>query len=672
VFTLGCLVASRPSGGFGGVAGDLGFLVIETSFAAAGVAILRSDPTNRIGWILMAIGFGWIVGTALDYYSDLAFARDLPGGPMALAISAPMWAPPVILMGTTLLLRFPDGELSSPRWRWVERVALGAMVLTVLVVIFMPVDFAEFDHPEIQNPLGIESLAGFLEVLSAVVIVIPFAVVASAVALVRRFRRSSGVERLQMKWLVAAAATVAFTYLVAMFVSFDVPWLASETPRWAYAIQAVATGSFVLIPTAIGLAILRYRLYGIDVVINKAFVYGSLGAFITAAYVAIVVGLGALVGSERSPGLSILATAVVAIAFQPVRERVQRVANRLVYGERAAPYDVLSHLSGRMTGSFETEDVLPRIGRLLQQGTGATRVEIWLRVGDRLRLAAAAPREDGELTDVIGVGEGTLPAIPSATFTAPVTDEDELLGAIAVRKAAGDALTPHERSLTEDVARQAALLLRNLRLIEELRASRERIVAAQDDERRRLERDIHDGAQQQLVTLSLATRLAQSGLGPEAPQALMDLLERAVDESKQALAELRELARGIHPRILTERGLPAAIRFLAERAPVPVSVEADDEARLPEAVEATAYFAVSEALQNVAKYANASQVVVTTRRSNGTYVIRVADDGVGGADPAKGSGLRGLVDRIDAVGGRLEIESPRGEGTRLTVALPTG
>jgi signal transduction histidine kinase len=153
---------------------------------------------------------------------------------------------------------------------------------------------------------------------------------------------------------------------------------------------------------------------------------------------------------------------------------------------------------------------------------------------------------------------------------------------------------------------------------------------------------------------------------------LMDLLERAVDESKQALAELRELARGIHPRILTERGLPAAIRFLAERAPVPVSVEADDEARLPEAVEATAYFAVSEALQNVAKYANASQVVVTTRRSNGTYVIRVADDGVGGADPAKGSGLRGLVDRIDAVGGRLEIESPRGEGTRLTVALPTG
>jgi hypothetical protein len=298
----------------------------------------------------MAIGFGWIVGTALDYYSDLAFARDLPGGTIALAISAPMWAPPVILMGTTLLLRFPDGEFSAPGWRWVERVALAAMVVIVVVVILMPVDFAEFDHPEIQNPLGIASLAEVLELLSAVVIVIPFAVVASAVALVRRFRRSSGVERLQMKWLVAAAAAVAFAYLVAMFVSFDVPWLASETPQWAYVIQAVATGSFVLIPVAIGVAILRYKLYGIDVVINKAFVYGSLAAFITAAYVGIVVGLGGLIGSERGPGLSILATAVVAVAFQPVRTRVQRLANRIVYGKRAAPYDVLSNLSSRRAG----------------------------------------------------------------------------------------------------------------------------------------------------------------------------------------------------------------------------------------------------------------------------------------------------------------------------------
>jgi signal transduction histidine kinase len=657
-------------GGVGGVAGDFAFLAIEVSFAVAGFAILRKQATNVIGWILVAIAFGWLVGSVLEFYADLALTRDLPGGAIALSVSSPLWAPPVVLMGVVLLLRFPNGELPSPRWRIVEWIALVAVILTFVAVILVPTSMAEFDHPELDNPLGIEALAGVLEVLTAVVVVIPVLIIASAIALVRRYRRSSGVERLQMKWLVAAGAAVALAYLVAMAVSFNVSWLASDTPRWIYVLQAIATYSFVLIPVAIGFAILRYKLYGIDVVINKAFVYGSLAAFITVMYVGIVVGLGHLIGSERSPGLSILATAMVAVAFQPVRTRVQRVANRIVYGKRAAPYDVLSNLSSRMTGSFGTDEVLPRVARLLVDGTGAARVEIWLRVGERLRLAASSPSGDDGMTDLIGVSDTSVPAIPNATTSVPVRDEGELLGVIALRKDAGDAMTPPEQALTADVARQAALLLRNVRLIEELRASRERIVAAQDDERRRLERDIHDGAQQQLVTLSLATRLAESGLGPDAPQPLTDLLERAVDESKQALAELRELARGIHPRILTERGLPAAIRSLAERAPVPVTVEAAEGDRLPEPIEATAYFAVSEALQNIAKYAQASAVEVRTFRENGTLVVRVSDDGVGGADPSKGSGLRGLLDRVDAVGGRLDVHSPDGEGTRVTISLP--
>jgi signal transduction histidine kinase len=324
-----------------------------------------------------------------------------------------------------------------------------------------------------------------------------------------------------------------------------------------------------------------------------------------------------------------------------------------------------------MTGTFETEDVLPRLARLLVEGTGATRVEIWLRIGDRLRMTAASPHEageDGTFRDLAVVG-GALPDLPLTSFAVPVRDEGELLGAIALRKAPGDPLTPPERALTEDVARQAALLLRNVRLVEELRASRERIVAAQDDERRRLERDIHDGAQQQIVTLSLATRLAQSTIGPDAPR-VSEMLDHAVDELKAALAELRELARGIHPRILTERGLAAAIRFLAERSPVPVVVDVEPNGDLPGPIEATAYFAVSEALTNVAKYANATAVRVTAEHTDRTFVVRVEDDGLGGADPSKGSGLRGLVDRIAAVGGQLVVESPPGEGTRLTVQLP--
>ncbi|HYG72312.1 MAG TPA: histidine kinase [Actinomycetota bacterium] len=668
---LALQLAPRP-GGIPDLKGDLSFFLLTAVFAVTGIAILRRDARNAIGWILAAIGIGWGVGNVIDLYGDLAVARDLPGGAIALSFGAPFWAPPVVAMGTSLLLRFPDGRLPSPGWRHVERVAAAAtLVVIVLVWIAVP-DLVDVGYPNLANPLYLESIASFTENGLIALAVIPVAIVASAVALVRRFRGSTGVERLQMKWLVAAGAIVAVAYFLAMVASLDQPWLTADTAGWAYAIQTVSTVSFVLIPIAVGVAVLRYRLYGIDVVINKAFVYGSLAAFITAAYAGIVVGIGALVGDERSEALSILATVVVAIAFQPVRERVQRVANRLVYGTRATPYDVLSHLSARMTGSFETEDVLPRLARVLVQGTGAARVEVWLRVGGHLRLAAASPHAEGETTEVIGVTDDSLPAIPGATATVAVRDEGELLGALAVRKAAGDALTPPERDLIDDVARQAALLLRNVRLVEELRASRERIVAAQDDERRRLERDVHDGAQQQLVTLSQATRAARSGLGGDPPPALADLLDRAIAESEHALVELRELARGIHPRILTERGLPAALRSLAERSPVPVTVEATEDARLPEAIEPTAYFAVSEALQNVAKYANASKAVVSTSRGDGTFLVRVADDGGGGADPSKGSGLRGLVDRIDAVGGRLEVDSPPGAGTRLTVTLPTG
>jgi signal transduction histidine kinase len=537
-------------------------------------------------------------------------------------------------------------------------------VLQYLSTLVGPSVSDDYGLPGLRNPFRVEGLEWLLGLSFAAV---PIGVVGAAVALIRRFRRTTdAVERQQLKLLTWSAGTIAVLYSAALLPAlFGV----ERDSQLSNVTGLVAAMSFTLIPVTIGIAVLRYRLYDLDVVINKTIVYGALAAVITAVYVAIAVGLGELLGGGTALAPSILATAAVAVVFQPARLRLQRLANRLVYGRRATPYDVLAHMSSRMTGTFETDDVLPRVARLLAEGTGATRAEVWLRVGDRLHLEASSAAREGPVAPLPLVRED-LPSIPDASVVAEVRDGDDLLGALALAKAPGEPLTPPERRLIEDVARQAALLLRNVRLIEELRASRERIVAAQDDERRRLERDIHDGAQQQLVTLSLATRLAQTGLGDGAPAPLTDLLERAVEECKQALAELRELARGIHPRILTERGLEAAIRTLAERSPVPVTVEATEDGRLPEAIEATAYFAVSEALQNVAKYARATGAVVETKRVDGAFVIRVRDDGVGGADPAKGSGLRGLVDRIDAVGGRLEVDSPPGRGTVLTVALP--
>jgi signal transduction histidine kinase len=428
--------------------------------------------------------------------------------------------------------------------------------------------------------------------------------------------------------------------------------------------------SFGLIPIAAGIAVLRYRLYDIDVVINKTLVYGTLAAFITGVYIAIVVGVGALLGRGGRPslGLSIVATVVVALAFQPVRERVQHLANRLVYGKRATPYEVLSTFSERLSAAYATDELLPRMARTLAEGVGGSRADVWLRVDGVLFHEATWPA-DGPLSGPIPAPGSDVPAIPDATHVAAVRHQGELLGALAVTKPPAEPLTPVESALLDDLAAQAGLVLRNVRLMEELRTSRQRIVVAQDEERRRLERDIHDGAQQQLITLSMAAASVRSRLDGTAPKAA-ELLDGSLAELRAALEEIRELARGIHPSILTNQGLPAALESLADRSLVPVSVSTNIGGRLPAPVEATAYFAVNEALANVAKYAGASAVDVSASRVDGHLTVLVHDDGVGGADPARGSGLRGLLDRVHAVGGRLEIDSPPGFGTTMRVTLP--
>ena len=213
-------------------------------------------------------------------------------------------------------------------------------------------------------------------------------------------------------------------------------------------------------------------------------------------------------------------------------------------------------------------------------------------------------------------------------------------------------------------------MLRNVRLIEDLRTSRQRLVTAQDEERRRLERNLHDGAQQRLVVISLALRMARRMVRPDGDTTLGSRLDQASEQLTLALSELREFARGVHPAILTDRGLVAAVRSLAERSTVPAAVHADLDERPAPAVEAAAYFVASEALANLTKHANATSVTLRLTASEGMLTLQIADDGIGGADPARGSGLRGLQDRVAAVDGTLDLDSPAGKGTRLTVRIP--
>jgi PAS domain S-box-containing protein len=258
--------------------------------------------------------------------------------------------------------------------------------------------------------------------------------------------------------------------------------------------------------------------------------------------------------------------------------------------------------------------------------------------------------------------DGTLVAVSIAA--APVRDAS---GSVVSNMVAYTDITERKAQDAEVHRLNAELHAR----LEDLAASRARIVTAGDVERRRLERNLHDGAQQRLVTLSLSLRLAMARLDSD-PAAVRDALAAAGDELALALAELREIARGLHPAVLTDRGLRAAIEMLAGRAPVPVEIAAVPAQRLPEPVEAAVYYLIAEALTNVAKYARASAVRVRVGADNGVVVVEVSDDGVGGADASAGSGLRGLTDRVEALGGSLEILSLAGAGTSLRAEIPLG
>jgi signal transduction histidine kinase len=421
--------------------------------------------------------------------------------------------------------------------------------------------------------------------------------------------------------------------------------------------------------------------------INRALVFAELAAFITAVYVAIVVGIGWGAGTHGrlNLGLSIVATAVVAVAFHPVRQRAQRLANRLVYGHRATPYEILSRFSENVAGTYSTQDVLPRMGRVLADGTGAAQADVWLRVENTLRLSASWPEGERTGPTVLPLSGGDVPAIPSAGRVVPVLHHDELLGALAVTKPPGEVFNPAEEELLSDLASQAGLVLRNVRLTaelqahvdeisrqaQELRASRQRIVAAQDAERRRLERNIHDGAQQHLVALAVRLRMATSMAAKDPPRAA-PMLDELQAQATDALETLRDLARGIYPPVLAEQGLAAALLARTGNLPMQVEVEAVELGRYPLETEAAAYFCCLEALQNVAKYAEASRTVVRVEENEGALTFSVTDDGKGfdrGAGPS-GSGLQNMKDRVEALGGSLQIESAPGRGTRVTGRIP--
>jgi signal transduction histidine kinase len=633
-------------------------------FAGFGAFIASRVPRNPIGWLFMAVASLVALGFVGGEYAGYALRTNpgsLPAPEWAAWFGEWTWIPAIGLMTTFLFLLFPDGRLPSRRWRpvaWFAGALLGAA--------FVLGAFTERRLGGlVENPVGfIPNLGGGPTPAEGPVLLVLFlvAILLSVSSLFFRYRRAPREQRQQLKWFLYAGAFTALSFGLGDFL-----------PN---VIGNVTFGLVLLaLPAATAVAVLKYRLYDIDVVINKTVIYLVLAAFVTLVYVLVVVAIPVLVfGAESGFNpLPFAAAAIVALAFQPVRRWGSRLANRLVYGKRATPYEVLSQFSQRMGETYAAEDVLPRMARTLCEGTGAVRTEVWLRVGAELRREAAWPDGDSDREKVLPMTGGKLPEIPGAARAYPVEHQGERLGALAISMPRGETVTPASEKLVRDVASQAGLVLRNVRLIEEIRASRQRLVAAQDQERRRLERNIHDGAQQQLVALAVKVRLAET-VAERDPAKAKVLLEEVRRATQEALEDLRDLARGIYPPLLADKGLTTALESQARKSVVPVEVDADGIGRYPQEAEAAAYFCVLEALQNVAKYAGASRAIVRLRHHDGLLDFSVSDDGRG-FDPAstpRGSGLQNMADRLEALGGRVDIGSAPGGGTTVRGWIPVG
>jgi signal transduction histidine kinase len=646
--------------------GDLQFLVPLVPAVALYLwigATIVSRARNPIGWVFLAVIGFFAFGSLAGYYATLALVVR-PGLPFGLVAA---WIDRWTLTGALtpfilVFLLFPTGDVPTRRWRWLLWTVLGLIALEFVGLALTPGRltgaFADLRAVHVTNPLGLPVDRRLMDTATVAIGMALFASgLLSLAALIVRYRRAQSEERQQIRWLAYVGVATLTTILLGF---------ATDPGRHGSGVLVAVNNvlffaTFVLlvlgIPIACAIAILKYRLYDLDLVVRKSIVFAALALFIAVVYLAIVGGLGALIGSRANTTLSFIAAAALALLFQPARERARRLADRVVYGRRATPYEVLAEFSDRMGEAFATEDVLPRMSAIVGRGTGASSAVILLDVGGSLREVAR------------WASGGSTPVGDEHAFE--VRHQGELLGAIRVRLPAIDPMDPSKQKLVRDLAAQAGLVLRNVRLIEELRASRQRLVAAQDEERRKLERNLHDGAQQQLVALAVQLRLAEQLAGRDTGKE-RELLHRLQTMAGEALEDLRDLARGIYPPLLADRGLAAALSAQAAKAAVRVDVSAEGIGRYGQDVEAAVYFCALEAVQNAAKYASASRIEITLAEHDGSLRFRIADDG-DGFDPervARGVGLNGMTDRIEAIGGRLEIQSAVGRGTTVGGSVP--
>jgi len=630
-------------------------VLLSTAFSAVGALVASRRPENLIGWIMCATGLLFALnGLAGSYAAHALYSgsEPMPGAAFAAWANVFIGNLPLLPLLPLLLLLFPDGRLPSRRWRPVVWLIVGSGLAEVAFWAFAPGEFLGW--PPARNPFGVAVLDPLLDPyvthvqtpLLVVTLVLP------AISLVVRFWRSRGEERQQLKWFVSAGALVAFAATLLFVVGV----------RSSQPIESIFWGFFVLavfaVPTSMGVAILRYRLWAIDLLINRAIVYGALSAVVVGLYVLVVGSLGAFLQARGSLLVSLLGAGLVAVLFAPLRERLQRGVNRLMYGERDDPYAVLSRMGERLETTLAPKAVLPTIAETIAQAL-------------KLPYVAIELEHDGEFVKEAEYGKQP----PDAPLVLPLAYGTETVGRlVASSRSPGEEFSASDRKLLEDLARQVGVAAHAVRLATDLQRSRERLVASREEERRRLRRDLHDGVGPQLAALTLKLETARNRLShdPEAQELLSDLAERA----RATVADIRRAVHALRPPALDDLGLVPALREVAAQYShntLNVYVEAPQRLpSLPAAVEVACYRITQEALTNVVRHAGASSCLVRLALEKGAGIVRleVIDDGQGINEHHKaGVGLSSMRERAEELGGTCMIEPlPKG-GTSVSARL---
>ena len=640
----GIAVASWPESVVSGAAVLVG--------SAVGAAITARFPRNPVGWLVLSTLSLYSLGGALQLYGQAVLLAGRPwrGGSTAATVDQSLWL--VVFGVIALLLLVYSAGRPPPGQRW-HRVARGIPVVFALAFGWgLFAAHQQLDPPlaAFRNPLAVPGLDfPGTQVVNLLLILGCFGLlVATAASVAARYRHGDQVQRHQLGWLLLAAITLPATVLTCLAVGIFSPGIGDAAGSFGFSATLVA------IPLAVALAMTRHRLYSVDRYVDSALVHLALTAVLVGAYAAIVLGSSRIAdgGGHRSPAAVAVATLLVAAVAAPLRKRLQLVVDRRFHRRRYEAVRVVDDYVRRLRDEQALlSDLQPTLARALGDPT--------LELGLWQAESRAYIRLDGTSLGEAGCGRSQFPVARDGAPVAMLVHDPRL---------------DDEPLLLDAVTRAAALTLENARLhtevlaqLAEVHASRQRIVTAAYEERRRIERDLHDGAQQRLVSMALSLRLARDRLDGESA----DLLDEAGEQLALAVREVRELARGIHPATLIEDGLVAALEALADRTPLRVVVDVPEQP-LPEDVAAAAYFTACEAVTNVVKHAAATSVVIHGDFRDGELVLDVTDNGSGGAVVRAGGGLQGLADRLAAFGGRLTVNSAADRGTSVRAELPCG